>query len=397
MTTPSPHDIVKLVKFYIADSSHSWGLSFLLKGGFRRHVHSLRGVLHRVSMYANIPAAGELIKEENIVFSNIKSRFTKNPSFFYSMSIAATWAGVGSLMVGIQMAQEYGIIPFLLWALGNTLACIVFGIFAPIIPKLRDVFRSKPMRFIVGVMCIFQIWLNMNGIQSVFADTPLGGTFGMVLAYGAAAFFLFLLLRFGMIRNVLTDHASWIAVYGVALVLTIGAIIYSQGNMNALSWGFDAVGAGVEKCLLLIPGPFLYPYFFEILDYNDRNTDGTKKINIRRSFIMGGLLFGAYLIFTFLLAWTNFSPALNIIKAFLITLVAASTLSSFLYSIYITFGRKAGLVVNVASVALWQLLIPMGVMGVWTLMSTIRIYIVAGTIMFALAWNFVEKRKAVRA
>lgn len=318
---------------------------------------------------------------------------------FYAMSIAATWAGVGSLMNGITMVREYGIVPFLIWALGNTLACVAFGVFAPMIPRLRDVFRSKPMHIIVGLMCIFQVWLNMNGIQAIFAETPLTGTFGMVLAYVAAAFFIFLLIRFGMIRNVLTDNASWIAVYGIAFVLTVGAILYSQGNMNVLAMGLEPVniGVGVSKGLLLLPGAFLYPYFFEILDYNDANRDGTKKINVRRAFIMGGLLFGAYLIFTFLLAWTNFSPVLNIVKAFLITLVAVSSLSSFLYSMYITFGRKLGLAVNIASVALWQFLIPLGVMGVWTLMAQIRIWIVAGAIVLALGWHFVEKRKAVRA
>lgn len=331
------------------------------------------------------------------MFAKIKDKFVNRPSLYYSMSIAATWAGVGSLMVGIQMAQEFGIIPFLLWAFGNTLACIVFGLLAPRIPKLREVFRSKPMHFIVGIMCVFQVWINMNGIQSVFVDTPLTGRFGMMLAYAVAVVFLLLLLRFGMIRNVLTDHASWISVYAVALLLTVFAIIYSRGNMNTLSWGFDNIGAGMEKCLLLLPGAFLYPYFFEIMDYNDGNADGAQKVNIQRAFINGGLLFGAYLIFTFLLAWTNFSPVLNIIKAFLITLVAVSTVSSFLYSIYITFGRRLGLIVNIAAVALWQLLIPMGVLGVWTLMSTIRIYIVFGAIAFALVWNLLEKRKAVRA
>jgi hypothetical protein len=313
------------------------------------------------------------------------------------MSIAATWAGVGSLMVGIQMAQDFGVIPFLLWAFGNTLACIAFGLLAPRIPKLRDVFRSKTMHLLVGIMCVFQVWVNMNGIQSVFTDTPLKGDFGMALAYSVAVVFLILLLRFGMIRNVLSDHASWIGVYAVALVLTVFAIVYSHGNMNSLSWGLDNIGAGVEKCLLLIPGPFLYPYFYEIIDYNDVNGDGTRKINIQRAFVNGGLLFGAYLIFTFLLAWTSFNPALNIIKAFLITLVAVSTISSFLYSIYITFGRRLGLVVNIVTVALWQLLIPMGVLGVWTLMSQIRIYIVFAAIIGALVWNLVEKRRAVRA
>ncbi len=330
------------------------------------------------------------------MFSNITKKFKARPSRYYSMSIAATWAGVGSLMVGIQMAQEYGIIPFLLWALGNTLACIVFGLFAPMIPKLRDVFHSKPMRYAVGAMCMFQVWMNLNGVQTIFASTPLTGTFGMVLAYLTAAAFIILLLRFGMIRNVLTDNFSWVIVYALALLLTVGAIIYSRGNMNALSWGCNKVVDGIEKCLLLLPGPFLYPYFFEILDYNDRNDDSTARINVRRAFVTGGLLFGAYLVFTFLLAWTNFSPLLSTIKAFLITLVALSTLSSFLYSIYIAFGRKAGIVVNVACVALWQLVIPMGVLGVWTLMASIRIYLVIGAILFALCWNYVEKRRAVR-
>ncbi len=331
------------------------------------------------------------------MFSQLKDKFKNNPSLYYSMSIAATWAGVGSLMVGIQMAQEYGIIPFLLWALGNTLACIVFGIFAPRIPKLRDVFRSKPMHLIVGIMCIFQVWINMNGIQSIFKDTPLTGTFGMALAYAVAVFFIFLLIRFGMIRNVLTDNASWIAVYAVAFVLTIAAIIYSQGNMNVLPLGIDKIPAGVEKCLLLLPGAFLYPYFFEILDYNDSNKDGAKKINVQRAFITGGLLFGIYLIFTFLLAWTNFGPVLNTVKAILITLVAVSTISSFLYSIYISFGKKLGIVVNIATIAAWQLVIPMGVLGVWTLMSSIRIFVVIGAILYSFALYFLEKRKAVRA
>lgn len=330
------------------------------------------------------------------MFSKLRDRFIKDPTLYFAMSIAATWAGVGSLMNGITMVQDYGIVPFLIWALGNTLACVVFGLFAPLIPKLRDVFRSKPMHIIVGFMCVFQIWLSMNGIQSIFADTVLGDTFGMVLAYAAAAFFLILLIRFGMVRNVLTDNMSWSAVYGTALVLTVCAILHSQGNMNALTWGLDAanLGVGINKGVLLLPGAFLYPYFFEILDYNDENADGAKKINIRRAFTLGGLLFGAYLVFTFLLAWTSFSPVLNVIKAVLVTLVAVSTLSSFLYSVYITFGRKLGLAVNLASVAFWQMLIPLGVMGVWTLMSTIRIYIVAGAIVAAFIWQAVERRKA---
>ena len=105
------------------------------------------------------------------------------------------------------------------------------------------------------------------------------------------------------------------------------------------------------------------------------------------------MIFGVYLVFIFLMSLANFSPALNIVKAVLVTLIAISSLSSFQYSIYLTFGKKIGLALNVLTVALWQLLIPLGVMGAWTLMASIRIYIVAAAIIAAFAWHFHEKRQ----
>ncbi|MEG1305053.1 MAG: hypothetical protein RSD19_05665, partial [Oscillospiraceae bacterium] len=170
----------------------------------------------------------------------------------------------------------------------------------------------------------------------------------------------------------------------------------SRGSMVLLPMGGEFVGLGLQKCILLIPGPFLYPYFHELLDYNDKNGDGTQRVNIRLAFVVGGFMFGAYLAFTFLLAWTRFTPALEVIKALLITLVGVSTLSSFQYSIYLTFGRKLGLAVNIFAIAAWQWLIPLGVMGAWTLMSSVRIYIVAASIIVSFAWSFVEKRKAAK-
>lgn len=371
---------------------HSFGkevlaVAFLLCAATRSNAGSNR---------QTAPVADTPKKEESFVLSQIKQRFKENPSLYYSMSIAATWANAGSLINGMAMSHDYGILPFLLWALGNTLACIVFGLLAPAIPKLREVFRSRPMKIIVGLMCPFQCWVSMNGIQSVFADTDLGGKFGIAVALLFAVFFVVLLFRFGMVRNILTDHVSWALVYVLVIGVTAAAIVASHGNMLHLAWGAENIGTGIKNCLLLIPGAFLYPYYFEILDYNDRNEDGTARINVRRAFVNGGLLFGVYLVFIFVMSWTSFSPALNIAKAVLVTLIAISSLSSFQYSIYLVFGRKLGLAVNVAAVALWQFLIPLGVLGAWSLMATIRVYIVLAAIAAAIVWHMAS-RKAVRA
>lgn len=329
------------------------------------------------------------------MFSRLKRDFKTKPTLYYAMSIAATWAGIGSLMNGVEMTRTYGVIPSLIWVLGNVAACILFGFVAPKIPKVHEVFRSKPMMWVCGVMCVFQAWLSMNGMQSVFAETPLGGNFGMITAYALAVLFIIILFRCGMLRNVLTDHFGWIAVYVLALGVTIAAMVQSRGNYNDISAGFAAANmkTGIWKAILLLPGPFTYPYFFELLNYNDSNEDGTRKINTKRAFVLGGVLFGVYMAIVFMLAWAQFSPALAIVKAVLITLIGVSTLSSSMYSIYIAFGKYVGLALNVALVALWHVLIPLGVMKMWTLMASIRIYFVTGGILFAIIWNAFEKAK----
>lgn len=330
------------------------------------------------------------------MLQKITNKFRQKPTLYYAMSICATWAGIGSLMNGVAMTQTYGVIPSLIWVLGNTAACIVFGLVALKIPKVREVFGSKVMLWICGLMCVFQAWLSMNGMQAVFADTVLGANTGTTIAYFEAIVFLVILFRFGMIRNVLTDNFGWLIVYVLAVGVTIGALIYSRGNMNTLPLGLDAANmkAGVWKAILLLPGPFTYPFFFRILSYNDGNTDGTQKVNVNRAFTLGGVFFGLYMAIIFLLAWTQFSPALSIIKAILITLIGTSTLSSSMYSIYIAFGKKVGLCVNFGLIAFWHILIPLGVMGMWTLMASVRIYFVVGAIVFAIIWNAFEKRKA---
>ena len=329
----------------------------------------------------------------------LKERFKNNPQLYYALSICATWAGIGSLMNGVTMTQTYGIIPSLIWVFGNVVACILFGAVALKIPKVREVFGSRLMKWICGLMCVFQAWLSMNGTQAVFADTPLGADYGMMVAYFLAVIFLLILLKYGMIRNVLTDGIGWIVVYLLALFVTIAALIHSRGSYNAIPLIKDAnsMRVGIWKAILLLPGPFTYPYFFEILNYNEANEDGTRPVDVRKAFTMGGLFFGVYMAIVFLLAWAQFTPVLNLIKAVLITIIGASTLSSSMYSIYIAFGKKVGLAINAGLIAGWSILIPLGVMGMWTLMASVRIYFVAAGILFAIGWNAYEKRKAVQA
>ena len=316
---------------------------------------------------------------------SLRTKFKSNPLFYYGMSIAASWAGVGSMLNSITLTQTVGIVPSLMWSIANSAACILFALLVMVLPEMRTVFKTKLVKYVLGGMSVFQIWLNMNGIKQIFSDTVVTERGGTIIAYAVALFFIVLLLSFGLIRNVLTDNMGWMVVYGTVVLVTILALFQCGGNFIHNPLGLDKLGVGLHKSFLLLSGPFTYTYFFELFEYNDENEDGTQHIDIVKAFTLGGLLFGLYMVFTFILAFTPFNPTLNLIKAICVAFVATSTVSSFIYGAYVAFGRWIGAAVSLVAVLLWPYFMKMGVMGVWTLVASIRTYIVAAMIIAAIA------------
>ena len=321
----------------------------------------------------------------------LKNRFKRNPQFYYSMSIAATWAGAGSFIVGTRIAQTAGIFPWLLWALGNTLCCIVFGLLADTFPRLRAVAKSRPVQILMGLMCVFQIWVNMNGIYEMLSPTVIGTVVARVIVYAVSAFFILFYLKQATFRNVATDNFSWLLVYGMIAVLVVFSMVTQGIHPISTAVEIPAIKSNAWLCFTLAFGAFFYPTFWELLDYNDENKDGARKVDMRRAFINGGLMFGFYLLFVLAGAFTTYSPAVDLLKGILVSLVAVSSLSSFLYGTMVNFGKKIGVIIDCAAVALWQLLVPMGVMGVWTLMQNVRIWMVLAMFAAALIWHVAER------
>ncbi len=317
------------------------------------------------------------------MLSKITQKFKSTPRTYYAMSIVASWAGVGSLMNFRTLALNSGIIAAVIWAVFNTLACILFGLIAEHLPHVRKIMYTKAMSWFIGFLTIFQTWTQMSGIAEIFSTTPLGRTCGMILAYAVAIIFTMLLFRHGMIRNVLTDSGSWIIVYGLLVLTVVGSLIYTGGAYVHAAAGAENISIGITKGLLLLPGPFTYPYYYALFTYNEDNEDGTANTDIKRSFVLAGLMFGLYMAFAAVLTFVEFSPALNVLKAFLITIIAASSITSYIYSEYLVFGKKIGAIINVAAIAGWYYLIPLGVMGIWTLMSEIRWVIILGVVVAA--------------
>ena len=336
------------------------------------------------------------------MYQKIKAKFKANPTIFYACSIVASWAGVGSLMNFRTLAINNGAAAAIIWAVFNSLACIFFGLFAEYIPTVRRIMQSKVMFYFIGFLTVFQTWTQMSGIYEIFGDTPIGTTGGTLIVYGTCLVFLFMLLKEGMIRNVLSDGFSWVVVYGLLAVVVIAALVYTHGAFVNIDPGLTAAGiqTGLYKGFLLLPGPFTYPYYYSLFSYNDKNEDGTQHGNMKKSFVLAGVMFGVYMVLAALLTWVNFSPLLNTLKAILITIIALSSLSTYLYSEYLVFGENIGFLIDVLTVTSWQLVIPLGVMGIWTLMSELRVYIIIFVLLASVERRMHDEnhgKEAVRA
>ena len=333
------------------------------------------------------------------MFSKLINKFKANPTLYYALSIAASWAGAGSLMNSTTMAQTIGVIPALIWCMFNTLACIVFGLIIWKLPTVREVMRTKACRFALALFSIFQIWLCMTAIHEAWASTPLGSVGGLILTYAFTLGFIIALHRMGIIANIITDDGGMYLIYFLVIVLAGVSWLTSGSSMEGLSLGLETpnLQEGLYKGLLLLPGPFTYPYFFKLLDYNESNDDKVKGCNIIKAFVLGGIGFGVYLVFAFSLIFTGVSPVLNICKALLLSVLAVSTLSSFIYSEFAVFGRKLGLGINLFAMVFWICVAPLGVMGVWTLMAESRVYLIVGILIAAVVKRTMNKRKVVHA
>ena len=331
------------------------------------------------------------------MFSRITNKFKANPTTYYALSIAASWAGAGSLMNSTTIAQTIGVIPALIWCVFNTLACIVFGLIIWKLPTVREVMRTKACRFILALFSIFQIWLCMTAINEAWASTALGPTGALILTYVVTAAFIVALYKRGIIANIMTDNGQMYLIYILVFFLSVASLWTSDCNFDGLSLGLEKenLWQGLYKGLLLLPGPFTYPYFFKLLDYNENNEDKVEKCDIIRAFIFGGIGFGLYLVFAFSLIFTSISPVLNLCKAVLLSLLAISSLSSFVYSEFAVFGLKPGLGINVFALVFWIAVAPLGVMGVWTLMAESRVYLIVGILIAAAVKRAMDKRKAV--
>jgi len=307
--------------------------------------------------------------------------------FVYAMSLAASWAWGTSLIVGLEIMQSRGLVTFMIWGTANSLAVPLFGFFAYRIPNLSRVINSKPIMIFTTIIMVFCLWINMNAIFQMLERTGfLSGIPAKVVVIIIMCVMTIFLFKDGLIRTIFMDSPLWGACYALLLIILLYAIftsnekieVYVSANRNNIMWALNT-------CLILFSGP--------VMSINNwQMAEKLKREGKMFSHYWAGLLFAVYMVFVASLSIFKFDGVMNIFFIFIVCCVALSTANSAIVGLQRISGRKIGLGIAFSSIFAWLLVIPMGVMGLWLVMGSMRKYVVAACIIIAFVLHFLRKK-----
>ena len=309
--------------------------------------------------------------------------FSRNVILYYAMSMAASWAWGTSLIVGMEIAQTRGTVPFVIWAIANSLSLPLFGFIAFKIKNLNSIMKTKPiLLFTTAVQC-FCLWIQMNAIYEILTKHNIAGdSVAKGVAIGIAVVFLFSLYKNGLMRNVSTDQPIWSICYiGMVVIAIIGFASGSGFNEIIAVNSNEDISWALYTCIVLFSGPLMDIQNWQLA----RKVYAEKRM---KSYYVAGILFAVYMALVYLLSYMQFNRVMDIILVLVIICVATSTINNAIVGVQEIAGRKVGFVIAGVCIASWQIVIPLGVMGLWLTMGTARIYVSIICIIVALAWSY---------
>jgi hypothetical protein len=286
------------------------------------------------------------------------------PEWLLGVSFAATWTWAVSVLVGMALLREQGIIPFFVWFTANTAAIPVFGWASRKYPNLWNQTRRLPMRAIMTVMLVFTFWINMTGIVTM-GDTLqwLSSDINKGIAIVTGLFLWAMVARNGIRWSVISDRVQWWALYGAVIVALIITVIQDGFTLDtSLKWGSYSSPRdwllGLWTVPLLLTNPFIDGTFWHRARYADS----------MRPYWWGFAMFFSYLGFVALLGLLG--PTLPAMALLFVVVYFASnsTMDSTASALQLTAGKKLGIILGLAMIVLWIPIASVGLLDAWIAM-----------------------------
>ena len=289
---------------------------------------------------------------------------TAFPDWLLGISFAASWTWAVSVLVGMALLQEQGIIPFFVWFMANTTAIPLFGWVSRRYPRLWDQTRRRLMRIIMTVMLVFTFWINMTGIIVMGERLAwFNADINRVIAIITAIVVWYAVAHGGIRWSVVSDRVQWWALYGaiiIAVLVTIaedGFTIDTTLKLGSYVTPRDWL-LGLWTVPLLLTNPFLDGTFWHRARYADS----------MRPYWWGWIMFFTYLCFVALLGLLGPTPTALALLYIVVYFASNSTMDSTASAMQLTAGKRLGIAIGLVAIFLWLPIANIGLLDAWLAM-----------------------------
>ena len=306
-------------------------------------------------------------------------------SIVLGVAMAAAWAWGVSLMVGLTVIAEKGVVPFLIWATMNSLTLPIFGIVIRKLDTLQDLSKNSIFKWYMGSVQLFSIWAQMQAVYEASKSAQISNGIALGIAIASGLFFTILTSKNGINRSITTANIQWfISILGIITLILIGIINgetvnHNIGNQSGINWA-------LYTWLILFCGPYV-------------DLNGWQKARIAleekryNAFNIAGLTFGIYMLLVFILSSFVRVPSMSYILLLVAFLVATDTLVANTAALQELRGQKFGLILGLIAVCSWILIHKFGLLALWTTIGSIRIIVVVGMFIIAFRMKYIKTKK----
>ena len=324
-------------------------------------------------MYQNLKFNKYLIRKGK----NEMKTMEKRDFFKIGCSSAASWAWGTSLIMGQQIAQEKGIVAWLIWAICNSLTLALLGFLFNKKIITKELCDKKEVKIIALIIQLFCLLVQLNFINQQFLLIT-GSKIGAYLITIAIGFFFTLIVyRKGLPTSIKTDVGQWVgAIISIVAIIIIGLVTkaplqeFAKTTPSGILWG-------IWSGLILFAGPI-----GDVQHWQRAEADTSKK-----GYYFGAFLFGLYMCLILGMAFFKFTLPMNIILLVAVLCVTTSTIDSIAVALHELGNKKIGTGIALALCVAFGVFVQMGMLQLWSSFGVIRFAFAIGILLLPLALN----------
>ena len=281
------------------------------------------------------------------------------------LSICFSWAWASSLVIGQSIAIDRGIIPFLIWAVANTLTLGLFGVLFRKGLFTESMFKNKVFKSFAIVIQAFCLIINLNILNQLI------GNYWITTAIGL--FFILLMYPRGLIASVLTDQVQGI----ITFVVLVGIIIlglFSGDTVAAHPVNSDGgVLWALWSACILLTSPFGDVQMWQRARANDGG-----------GFWWASGFFGLYMVLIFVMSLFDFTPLMNVLLLVACLAVTTSTVDSIAVAMHEVSNKHVGTALAIALCLFWGVFKEIGIVELWSTLGIYRVGFCVTVLIFAI-------------